>query len=173
MNSNSSTYPGGASNKYAREEVSAILRYVNIVWDFVLNWHYSLQQIKNIRNHKEIKWSRIVKKRDGQKGVTYINSFPKILWILLVLEWVCTNQHNVKSHSTWPYICHLKKKCNPKINQKQQMKKPSISALERLTKTQTTVCQISHMVLLSWSLKRKLHHKVALAVIMHYLQISN
>ena len=37
----------------------------------------------------------------------YLYCFPKIPGIILVFERICSHQHNIESHSTWPYICHL------------------------------------------------------------------
>ena len=41
--------------------------------------------------------------------VNYIDGFPEILRILWIFKWVCSHQHNIKSHSTWPHICQLNK----------------------------------------------------------------
>lgn len=40
-------YPGRTGDKNARKKVFAIMRYMDVVWDFVLNAHYSLENKKN------------------------------------------------------------------------------------------------------------------------------
>lgn len=38
----------------------------------------------------------------------YLNCFPKIFGVILVLKGICSDQHDIESHAAWPDISHLK-----------------------------------------------------------------
>lgn len=61
------TYLGWICNKYARKELSAILRNVHIVRDLVLNSHYFLHENREIIYAENVQFSERMEDKEEEK----------------------------------------------------------------------------------------------------------
>jgi hypothetical protein len=86
--------------------------YVDMIWYSILHGHYFLQ-MKSGRDESYVR----CKKENLQAYIgdiyelislaCHLNGLAYILGVIWVFKWVGSHKHDIKSHTTGPYICKL------------------------------------------------------------------